>query len=141
MRIPLGGDHARSCSASRARCSRAPYLGPACLRESERPLADPGATSAGYPVPVRRVGSALLGIIARDCLEVENVSLRHENLTAEELEVQRGLDRSWAAGQRALADPEFRAYLYQSIDRLNTAPPSVPMSKAEFLAQTEPLPE
>jgi hypothetical protein len=64
------------------------------------------------------------------------MSLRHEELTPEELALQAGLDRSWAYAQNALADPAFRAELEQAIDRANRSS-AVPISKAEFLAQTE----
>jgi len=62
--------------------------------------------------------------------------LRHEELTPEELALQEGLDRSWAYAQRALADPGFRAELERAIDRANEST-AVPMTKGEFLAQTE----
>lgn len=65
------------------------------------------------------------------------MSLRHENLTPEELGLQRDLQRSWEGAQQALADPSFRAYLEQSIERLNSSPPTASLSRDEFLAQTE----
>ena len=68
--------------------------------------------------------------------ERENMSLRHEELTPDELALQEGLDRSWAYAQKALADPAFRAELEQAIDRAdNSSAPTI--SKSEFLAQTE----
>ena len=69
------------------------------------------------------------------------MSRRHENLTPEQLALQRDLDRSWEGAQRALADPAFRAYLERSIERLNDTPSSRRLSKDEFLALTEVPPE
>ena len=69
------------------------------------------------------------------------MSLRHENLTPGELALQSDLDRSWEGAQKALADPLFRAYLEQSIERLNSSPSTKPLSKGEFLARTELPPE
>ena len=69
------------------------------------------------------------------------MSLRHEDLTPEEMSLQRDLDRSWAGAQKALADPTFRASLEQSIGRLNDSPLTGPLSKEEFLAQTALPPE
>ena len=66
------------------------------------------------------------------------MSLRHEVLTPEELALQEGLDRSWAHAQKALADPAFRAQLEESIERVNRSS-AAPISKEEFLAQTESL--
>jgi len=68
------------------------------------------------------------------------MAVRHEDLNPEGRDRQRSLDRSWAAAQVALSDPEFRARLQRSIDRLNRSD-ARPMSGEEFLAQTEPLPE
>lgn len=65
------------------------------------------------------------------------MSLRHEQLTPEELTVQRDLDRSWEGAQKALADPAFRTYLERSIERVNDAPSTGTLTKDEFLAQTE----
>jgi len=70
--------------------------------------------------------------------ERTNMSLRHEELTPEELALQAGLDRSWAHAQKALADPVFRAHLEESIERVNRSS-ATPISKEEFLAQTESL--
>jgi hypothetical protein len=47
------------------------------------------------------------------------MALRREDLSPEQLEHQQALDRSWAEAQRGLADPEFRAYLEDSIRRLD----------------------
>ncbi len=69
------------------------------------------------------------------------MSLRHEDLTPEEQALQGDLDRSWAGAQNALADPTFRAYLEQSIERVNNLPSTGPLSKDEFLAQTALPPE
>ena len=65
------------------------------------------------------------------------MSLRHEDLTPEELSHQDGLDRSWAGAQRSLSDPSFRSYLEQSIERVNNSPSDTLMTKGEFLADTE----
>ncbi len=64
------------------------------------------------------------------------MALHREDLSPEQLEVQRGLDRSWAAAQRDLADPEMRAYLEASIRRLDEAEPAPLLTREEFLAQT-----
>ncbi len=69
------------------------------------------------------------------------MSLRHEELTPDELSLQRDLDRSWAGAQKALADPEFRRYLELSIERVNNLPSTAPLSREEFLAQTALPPE
>ena len=69
------------------------------------------------------------------------MSLRHENLTPEELALKRDLDRSWEGAQKALGDPLFRAYLEQSIERLNSSLSTKPLSKDQFLARTELPPE
>ena len=69
----------------------------------------------------------------------DSVALRREDLTPEQLEHQRALDRSWAAAQRGLADPEFRAYLEDSIRRLDAKEPAALLSRYEFLAQTTAL--
>jgi hypothetical protein len=69
------------------------------------------------------------------------VSLRHEQLTPEELALQRDLDRSWEGAQKALADPELKAYLERSITRLNGVRSGATMTTDEFLALTELPPE
>jgi hypothetical protein len=65
------------------------------------------------------------------------MALHREDLSPEQLEVQRGLDRSWASAQRDLADPEMRAYLEASIRRLDAAEPVPLLTRDEFLAQTQ----
>jgi hypothetical protein len=67
------------------------------------------------------------------------VALRREDLTPEQLAHQRALDRSWAEAQLGLADPEFRAYLDDSIRRLGTKAPAPLLTREEFLAQTKAL--
>ena len=67
------------------------------------------------------------------------MALRREDLTPEQLEHQRALDRSWAEAQRGLADPEFRSYLEDSISRLDAKEPAAMLSRDEFLAQTAAL--
>lgn len=68
------------------------------------------------------------------------MALRHEDLSPEELDRQRALDRSWKAAQEALSDPAMREYLDESIERVNRSDaPS--LSGEEFLAQTEPSQE
>jgi hypothetical protein len=69
------------------------------------------------------------------------VALRREDLTPEQLEHQRALDRSWAEAQRGLADPEFRAYLEASIRRLDATEPAPLLTREEFLARTKVLDE
>jgi hypothetical protein len=64
------------------------------------------------------------------------VALRREDLSPEQLEHQRALDRSWAEAQRDLDDPEFRSYLEQSLRRLDTKEPAPLLTREEFLAQT-----
>lgn len=68
------------------------------------------------------------------------MAVRHEDLTPEGQDRQRALDRSWAAAQTALSDPEFRAQLQTSIDRVNRSD-ARPITSKEFLAKTEPVPE
>jgi hypothetical protein len=67
--------------------------------------------------------------------------VRREDLTPEQLELQRALDRSWAAAQRGLTDPEFRAYLDASLRRLDTKEPAPTLTREEFLALTKALGE
>ena len=67
--------------------------------------------------------------------------MRREDLTPEQREHQRALDRSWAAAQRGLVDPEFRAYLEASLRRLDTKEPAPTLTREEFLAQTKALDE
>ncbi len=69
----------------------------------------------------------------------EAVALRREDLTPEQLEHQRALDRSWAEAQAGLADPEFRSYLDESIRRLDAKEPAPSLTREEFLAQTKAL--
>lgn len=69
------------------------------------------------------------------------MALRREDLTPEQLEHQRALDRSWAEAQRGLADPEFRSYLEESIRRLDAKEPAPLLTRDEFLAQTKVLDE
>lgn len=65
------------------------------------------------------------------------MSVRREELSEVEAARQEELDRSWSTASDALADPEFRARLEQSIDRVNRSDSSVTRSKAEFLSATE----
>lgn len=69
------------------------------------------------------------------------MALRREDLSTDQLEHQRALDRSWAEAQRGLADPEFRAYLEDSIRRLDARDPAPMLTRDEFLAQTKALDE
>jgi hypothetical protein len=71
----------------------------------------------------------------------DDMTLHREDLTPEQLGRQEALDQSWAAAQRDLADPEFRAYLEASLRRLNEGPPAPLLTREEFLAQTEPRDE
>jgi hypothetical protein len=63
--------------------------------------------------------------------------LRHENLTEEEQALQSEFDHSWARAQETLADPVKRAYLQESIERVNASTSSTRLTKDEFLARTE----
>ncbi len=65
------------------------------------------------------------------------MALRREDLSPEQLEHQRALDRSWAEAQRDLADPEFRPFLEQSLRRLDAKEPAPLLTREEFLAQTK----
>jgi hypothetical protein len=65
------------------------------------------------------------------------MALRRQHLTAEQLAHQRALDRPWAEAQRGLADVEFRAYLENSIRRLDTNEPAQEITRVEFLARTD----
>lgn len=69
------------------------------------------------------------------------MALRREDLSTDQLEHQRALDRSWAEAQRGLADPEFRAHLEDSIRRLDARDPAPMLTREEFLAQTKALDE
>lgn len=69
------------------------------------------------------------------------MALRREDLTPEQLELQRALDRSWAEAQRGLADSEFRAYLEDSVRRLDAEEPAPILTREKFLAQTKLLDE
>lgn len=66
------------------------------------------------------------------------MAIRHDDLSPEEQDRQRALDRSWAGAQEALKDPDFRARLEASIARVN-ASDSPPLTREEFLAATESL--
>lgn len=69
---------------------------------------------------------------------VPEMAMRHDDLTEEQLQLKRAYERSWENAQRQLADPEFRAYLEASIERVNSS--SAPRtSREEFLAATEPV--
>ena len=65
------------------------------------------------------------------------MALRRENSNPEELARQRDLDRSFRATQESLSDPEFRAYLEASIERVSVSD-AEPISAEQFLAQTQP---
>lgn len=67
-----------------------------------------------------------------------SMSLRHEELSPQDSQRQHELQRSWANAQDALADPQFRARLEDSIARVNASAATATMSKDEFLAETEP---
>lgn len=66
------------------------------------------------------------------------MAMRHDVLTEEQLELQRAYQRSWDAAQEALADPEYRAWLEENIERVNTSS-AKPITREEFLAMTEPV--
>lgn len=63
--------------------------------------------------------------------------MRREDLSPEQLDRQRALDRSWTEARRDLADPEFRVYLEASLSRIDTKEPEPLLTRDEFLAQTE----
>ena len=63
---------------------------------------------------------------------------RRDDLTEEQLELQRAYERSWENAQHQLADPGFRAYLEASIERVNQSA-ARPMTRKAFLAATEPI--
>ncbi len=86
-----------------------------------------GRSRGGYPVLAGSAGT------------VRFVALRREDLTPEQLEHQRALDRSWAVAQNGLADPEFRAYLEDSMRRLDSGDPAPALTREEFLALTKGL--
>lgn len=65
---------------------------------------------------------------------------RTEQLSAEQDREQLARKRSWSHAQQALADPLFRAFLEESIGRVNNSH-ARPITRAEFLAQTEIDPE
>ena len=66
------------------------------------------------------------------------MAMRHDDLTEQQLELQRAYQRSWDAAQDALADPECRAWLEENIERVNTSS-AKPITREEFLAATEPV--
>ena len=61
-------------------------------------------------------------------------------INPEELARQRALDRSWTAARESLSDPEFRAYLEASTERVSVSD-AEPISAEKSLAQTQPLME
>lgn len=65
------------------------------------------------------------------------VALRREDLSAEQLERQQALDRSWHEAEKGLADPELRAYLEASLRRLDEEPSAPLLTREQFLAQTK----
>jgi hypothetical protein len=68
--------------------------------------------------------------------EVPEMAMRHDDLTEEQLELKHAYERSWDNAQRQLADPEFRAYLEASIERVNTSC-AQRVGREGFLAATE----
>ena len=65
------------------------------------------------------------------------MAVRHEALTKTEVAHQEALERSWSAANEALADPDVRARLQESLARVNESRSSETMSRADFLAVTE----
>jgi hypothetical protein len=63
---------------------------------------------------------------------------RHDDLTEEQLELQRAYERSWENAQHQPAGPGFRPYLEASIERVNQSA-ARPMTRKAFLAATEPI--
>ncbi|MGE3796176.1 MAG: hypothetical protein AB7I38_19960 [Dehalococcoidia bacterium] len=64
---------------------------------------------------------------------------QREQLSAEALERQAALDRSWVDAQRALTDPASRSGLERMLERLDAAAPALVLTRAEFLARTLPV--
>ncbi|MDZ7673751.1 MAG: type II toxin-antitoxin system prevent-host-death family antitoxin [Acidimicrobiales bacterium] len=64
--------------------------------------------------------------------------VRREDLTEEQLALQRAYQRSWDVAQEFLADPEKRAWLEANIERVRQSS-ATPMTREEFLAATEPV--
>lgn len=83
-----------------------------------------GGRRGGYAVASRTVSH-----------EVSMMAMRHDELSEEELARKRAIERSWDAALRAMADPEFREHLDESIDRVNRSTAPV-LTRDEFLAQT-----
>jgi hypothetical protein len=77
----------------------------------------------------------------RDAWYCGTVALHREDLTPEQLEHQRALDRSWAEAQRGLADSELRAYIEESVRRLDAKGSTPLITREEFLARTKVLDE
>lgn len=65
------------------------------------------------------------------------MALRREDLSAEQLERQQELDRSWREAEQGVADPELRAYLEASLRRLDEDPSAPLLTREQFLAQTK----
>lgn len=72
---------------------------------------------------------------------MEFVALRREDLTPEQMRYQRALDRSWAVVQQRLADAECVADFEASMRRIDSGEASPPLTRDEFLAQTQRLHE
>lgn len=68
------------------------------------------------------------------------MAMRHDELSEEELARKCALERSWEAAQRAMADPDFRKVLVESIERVNGSNAPL-LTRDEFLAQTTPATE
>ena len=64
------------------------------------------------------------------------MALRREDLSPEESARQSALDCSWFVARESLADPEFRARLEASIQRVS-ASNAPPMNREHFLARTD----
>jgi hypothetical protein len=60
------------------------------------------------------------------------MALHDRDLTPEQQAVQDGLDASWAAVQRHMADPATRAQIVAAVAEVDAAPPS-PLNRDEFL--------
>ncbi|MGD9754124.1 MAG: hypothetical protein AB7W59_24280 [Acidimicrobiia bacterium] len=67
------------------------------------------------------------------------MALRREEISAEALECQAALDRSWVDAQLALADPAFRSGMERTLERLDAASSALVLTRAEFLARTLPV--
>lgn len=62
---------------------------------------------------------------------------RREDFSAQQLKRQQALDRSWREAEQGLADLGFRAYIEDSLRRLDEESSAPLVTRGEFLARTE----